>query len=71
MSKNVASKLQLILEKLEIMNRKMEGVIEKVEFREGYTTCRRSVRNHCPKGESVIDRRCNERNGQWLKFYQH
>ena len=31
MSKNVASKLQLILEKLETMDTKMEGVIEKVE----------------------------------------
>ena len=31
MSENVALKLQLILEKLEIMDKKMEGVIEKVE----------------------------------------
>ena len=31
MLKNVASKLQLILEKLEIMDKKMEDVIEKVE----------------------------------------
>ena len=31
MSENVAWKLELILEKLEIMDKKMEGVIEKVE----------------------------------------
>ena len=31
MSKNVASKWQLILEKLEIMDKKMEGVTEKVK----------------------------------------